>query len=62
MAQQDLTPAKLAKLTAFKDISEECKRVGYGQNYILFEKDICEYLGIAAPDFRKFNGGHNKKK
>lgn len=47
----------LAKLTAFRDIAEECKREG-GQNYVLLEKEICEALGIIKPDFRQFNGNN----
>lgn len=62
MSRKDMRPSTLAKLTAYRDIWEECRRLGYGHNYLPFEKDICESLGISAPDFRKFNGGHNKKK
>lgn len=58
---QKLTKAQEAKFAAFHDIAEECKREKHGQNCILLEKAICEYVGIPAPDFRKFNGGHNKK-
>lgn len=54
--EQKLTKAQEAKLAAFKDIAEE------GTNCIIFEKAICEFVGIPDPDFRKFNGGHNKKK
>lgn len=50
-----------AKLAAFRDITADCEIRGEGQNCLPFEKDICEFLGIPVPDFRKFNGGHNKK-
>lgn len=53
--------ALTAKLAAFHDIAEDCKKRKEGKNYIIFEKDICESLGIPVPDFRIFNGGHNKK-
>lgn len=56
------TQAMLAKQIAFHDIAEDCKKQGEGQNYLFFEKDICASLGIKSPDFRVFNGGHNKKK
>lgn len=62
-----------AKLTAFRDITEDLQKqrkvLGVSAwsefapvNYILHEADICESLGIPTPDFRVFNGGHNKKK
>lgn len=55
-------PAHIAaRLAAFRDIAEDCKRRNEGQNYIVFEKEICESLGIPKPDFRQFNGGYNKK-
>lgn len=53
---------KEAKRAAFRDIAEDCKKRKEGQNYVLFESDICESLNIPTPDFRMFNGGHNKKK
>ena len=62
-----------AKLAAFRDITEDLekqrKALGISAwsefapvNYINHEADICASLGIPTPDFRKFNGGHNKKK
>lgn len=62
-----------AKLTAFRDITEDLqkqrKALGVSAwsefapvNYIQHEADICASLGIPTPDFRIFNGGHNKKK
>lgn len=62
-----------AKLAAFRDITEDLRsqraKLGVGAwsefspvNYLLHEKDICESLGIPVPDFRLFNGGHNKKR
>ena len=56
------TLAQLAKQIAFRDIAEDCKKEKHGQNCLFFEQAICEDVGIAAPDFRVFNGGHNKKK
>jgi hypothetical protein len=54
------TPAMLAKLTAFRDIAEDCKKEKRGQNYIIWEREICWMLGIPQPDFRMFNGGWNR--
>lgn len=62
-----------AKLIAFRDITEELQTERAQMNisvwdefapvnYLIHEKDICESLGIPVPDFRVFNGGHNKKK
>lgn len=62
-----------ARLAAFRDITEDLKKeralLGISAwdefapvNYNIHERDICEFLGIPAPDFRRFNGGHNKKK
>ena len=62
MDDGNLKPAVRAKLAAFHDIAEECQRVGHGQNYLFLEKEICAMVGIKVPDFRIFNGGHNKKK
>ena len=56
-----MTKAQLAKQTAYKDISEECRKTKSGRNYLPLEKYICECLGIARPDFRKFNGGNHKQ-
>lgn len=53
--------SQLAKLIAFHDIAIECKKTKHGQNCIIYEEAICFYAGIKKPDFRKFNGGHNKK-
>lgn len=50
-----------AKRVAFRDIAEDCKKEKRGCNYLLYESDILEFLGIPKPDFRMFNGGHNKK-
>ena len=51
-----------AKAVAFRDIAEDCKKRKEGQNYLFYEKDICEFLGIPIPDFRMFNGGYHPKK
>ena len=61
--------AYIAKQIAFRDIDEDNKRenerLGLKEpfkrvNCLLREKDICDFYGIRR-DFRKFNGGHNKK-
>ena len=57
---QPLKPAQLAKQIAFHDINENCKKERHGQNCVIMERAICEYVGIPVPDFRKFNGGRNK--
>lgn len=49
-----------AKQVAFADIAAECKKQKEGQNYVIFENEICESLGIQKPDFRKLNGGRKK--
>ena len=62
-----------AKLTAFRDITEDLRKERKKQgitawdefapvNCLNHEADICASLDIPTPDFRKFNGGHNKKK
>ena len=52
-----------AKQVAYRDIAEDCKKRKDGQNYLPFEKDICQSLDIVKPDFRQYNGGaHPKKK
>ena len=60
-----------AKLTAFRDITEDCRKdnaelklpVEFARrNLIIWERDICEYAGIPVPDFRIFNGGDRHKK
>ena len=50
-----------ARQVASRDITEDCKKMKDGQNYLSFEKDICESLGIPTPDFRQFNGGKMDK-
>ena len=66
-----MTPAIAAKAAAFKDIAEECERENQApnlrgeyarKNLLIKEHDVCFLAGIDAPDFRVFNGGHNKKK
>lgn len=49
-----------ARLVALRDITEDCAKRKDGRNYLLYEKDICESLGIPVPDFRQFNGGWNR--
>ena len=62
MARGNQSLAMQARLAAFKDIAEECRLQRHGRNYVLCERDICELLGIPAPDFRMFNGGYDKNK
>ena len=51
-----------AKQVAMMDITEDCRKTREGRNYIPYEKDILESLGIIKGDFRQFNGGHHPKK
>ena len=51
----------MAKAAAMHDIAEYHKQLKEGRNYLPFHREICEFCGITPPDFRKFNGGHNKK-
>ena len=51
-----------ARQVASMDITEDCRKRKEGQNYLPYEADICESLGIVKPNFRRFNGGHNKKR
>lgn len=57
-----MKPKLTAKQVAFADIAAECKKQKEGRNYVMFEKDICESLGIKGPDYRQFNGGYHPKK
>lgn len=50
-----------ARQQALRDITEHCNKWG-GMNYLYHEEEVCSYAGILKPDFRAFNGGHNKKK
>lgn len=46
-----------ARQVASMDITEDCRKRKDGQNYLPYEADICESLGITKPNFR-----HLKKK
>ena len=51
-----------ARQVASMEITEDCRKRKEGQNCLPYENDICESLGIVKPNFRRFNGGHNKKR
>lgn len=51
-----------AKQVASMDITADCKKNKEGMNYLPYEKDILESLGIKKGDFRQFNGGNHPKK
>jgi hypothetical protein len=56
-----ISEAGEARQQALRDITEHCNKWG-GMNYLYHEEEVCSYAGILKPDFRAFNGGHNKKK
>ena len=51
-----------AKQVASMDITADCKKKKDGINYLPYEADILESLGISKPDFRQFNGGDHRKR
>ena len=51
---------KVAKLTALRDITEDCAKRG-SRNYLYCEKEVCAYAGIPVPDFRYLNGVYSRK-
>lgn len=55
--QKQSTKPMTARQVASIDITEDCRKRKEGNNYLPYEADICESLGITKPNFR-----HLKKK